>query len=48
MITAGALQIEDCLAVCQLFAGILGLIGQRRTAASTSLHEATDGRSPTS
>ena len=48
MIMAGALQIEDCLAVCQIFAGILGLLGHRCTAASTPLHEAADGRSPTS
>ena len=48
MIMAGALQIEDCLAVCQLFAGILGLLGHRCTSASTPLHEAADGRSPTS
>ena len=40
MIMAGALQIENCLAVCQLLAGILGLIGHRCTAASTPLHEA--------
>ena len=45
---ASALQIEDCMAVCQLFAGILGLLGHRYTAASTPLHEAADGRSPTS
>ena len=48
VIMASALQIEDCLAVCQLLAGILGLIGHRCTSASTPLHEAADGRSPTS
>ena len=48
VIMASALQIEDCLAVCQLFAGILGLLGHRYTAASTPLHEAADSRSPTS
>jgi hypothetical protein len=48
MIMAGALQIEVCLAGCQLFAGILGLIGHSRTTASTLLHEAIDCRSPTS
>ena len=47
MIMAGALQIEDCLAVCQLFAGILGLIGHFHTAASAPLHETIDCRSPT-
>ena len=42
---ASALQIEDCLAVCQLFAGILGLLGHRCTAASTPLHEAAESHS---
>jgi hypothetical protein len=45
---ASVLKIEDCMAVCQLLAGLLGLIGHLRTAASTPLDEATESRSQTS
>mmetsp|Transcript_63964 Transcript_63964/g.142891 ORF Transcript_63964/g.142891 Transcript_63964/m.142891 type:complete len:209 (+) Transcript_63964:33-659(+) len=48
VILASVLKIEHCMAVCQLLAGILGLIGHLRTAASTPLDEATGRRAATS
>ena len=48
VILASVLKIEVCMAVCQLLAGILDLIGHLRTAASTPLDEATESRSQTS
>ena len=44
VILASVVKIDDCMAVCQLLAGILGLIGLLRTAASTPLDEATERR----
>jgi hypothetical protein len=48
VILASVVKIDDCMAVCQLLAGILGLIGHLRTAASTPLDEATERRAATS
>ena len=48
VILASVVKIDDCMAVCQLLAGILGLIGHLRTAASTLLDEATERRAATS
>ena len=48
VILDSVLKIDDCMAVCQLLAGILGLIGHLRTAASTPLDEATGRRAATS
>ena len=48
VILASALKIEDSLAVDQLLAVMLALIGHLRTAASTPLDEATERRAETS